>query len=31
MNTSINNVAIIKIFIEDNIDVFITGSLYPPQ
>jgi hypothetical protein len=30
MNTQITDVGIIKIFIEDNIDAFITGSLFPP-
>lgn len=31
MNSPINHVGTIKIFIEDNIDAFITGSLFPPQ
>ncbi|CAK78640.1 unnamed protein product (macronuclear) [Paramecium tetraurelia] len=31
MNKQIDNIGIIKLFIEDNIDAFITGSLIPPQ
>ncbi|CAD8046323.1 unnamed protein product [Paramecium sonneborni] len=31
MNKQIDNIGLIKLFIEDNIDAFITGSLIPPQ